>query len=69
MQVVYVVFEDGTGIVLARMDGEWNHKIWGGVDVVTGNVSVNNGDIVTQSVKSYNTHTHTCPDGDTSVPK
>lgn len=22
--VAYVVFEDGTGIVLSRMDGEWN---------------------------------------------
>lgn len=22
--VVYVVFEDGTGIILSRMDGEWN---------------------------------------------
>ena len=25
--VVYVVFEDGTGIVLSRMDGEWNRKL------------------------------------------
>lgn len=25
--VAYVVFEDNTGIVLARMDGEWNRTI------------------------------------------
>lgn len=23
--VVYVTFEDNTGIILARADGEWNH--------------------------------------------
>ena len=25
--VAYVVFEDNTGIVLTRMDGEWNGRI------------------------------------------
>ena len=25
--VVYVVFEDNTGIVLSRMDGDWNGNI------------------------------------------
>ena len=25
--VAYVVFEDNTGIVLGRMDGEWNGRI------------------------------------------
>ena len=25
--VAYVTFEDNTGIVLARMDGEWNHSL------------------------------------------
>lgn len=28
--VAYVVFEDNTGIVLSRMDGEWNEKILSG---------------------------------------
>ncbi len=28
--VAYVVFDDGTGIVLSRMDGEWNEKILSG---------------------------------------
>ena len=25
--IVYVVFEDNTGVVLSRMDGDWNHSI------------------------------------------
>lgn len=25
--IVYVAFEDHTGVVLARMDGDWNHNI------------------------------------------
>lgn len=62
MPVVYAVFEDCTGVVLARMDGEWNHKIWDGVEIVTG-------DIKTATVPSYNNHTHTCPDGQTSGPR
>lgn len=28
--VAYVVFEDNTGIVLSRMDGEWNRNIFSG---------------------------------------
>ena len=24
--VIYTLFDDNTGIVLARMDGEWNHN-------------------------------------------
>ena len=27
MPVAYVVFEDNTGLILARMDGEWNHSL------------------------------------------
>lgn len=25
--VAYSIFDDGTGIILARMDGEWNHSL------------------------------------------
>ena len=25
--IVYVVFEDNTGVVLSRMDGDWNHSL------------------------------------------
>ena len=28
MPVVYATFPDQTGIILARMDGEWNHTIY-----------------------------------------
>ena len=28
--VAYVVFDDNTGIVLSRMDGEWNKTIFSG---------------------------------------
>lgn len=62
MPVVYVSFEDNTGVILARMDGEWNHKIFDGFEIVTG-------DMKTSEVPSYNNHTHTCPDGGTSGPK
>ena len=27
--IAYVAFEDNTGIVLARMDGDWNHELEG----------------------------------------
>lgn len=68
MPVVYATFEDNTGIVLARMDGEWNHKLWDGVEIVTGDVQITSGDMSTSAVASYNAHTHTCPDGKTSGP-
>lgn len=25
--VVYILFEDNTGVVLSRMDGDWNHSL------------------------------------------
>lgn len=60
MEVVYAAFEDNTGIVLARMDGDWSHKLKGNVDVegeaTAGGISVNH-------------HTHTAPDGQTSGPQ
>lgn len=68
MPVVYATFEDNTGIVLARMDGEWNHKLRDGVEMVTGDVKITAGDLITGSVASYNSHTHDCPDGETSGP-
>ena len=62
MPVVYASFEDNTGVVLARMDGEWSHKVWDGVKIVTG-------DLETHAVPSYHDHTHNCPDGRTSGPR
>lgn len=69
MDVVYAQFPDNTGLILARMDGEWNHKLWDGVEIVSGNAKITAGDIITSAVPSYNGHTHTCPDGETSGPK
>ena len=61
MPVVYVAFEDNTGVIMARMDGEWNHKLYDGVEIVTG-------DLVTSAVPSYHGHTHTAPHGETTEP-
>lgn len=58
MSVVYVAFEDGTGIVLARMDGEWNHKLEDGVEISTGNVQITAGDLSTSAIPSLNNHSH-----------
>lgn len=62
MAVVYSAFEDCTGVILARMDGEWSHKLEGGVEI--------EGDIKTGGVASVNAHTHTSPadGGKTSGP-
>lgn len=69
MDVVYAQFQDNTGVILARMDGEWNHKLWDSVEIVTGNAKITAGDMITGVVPSYNGHTHTCPDGSTSGPR
>ena len=52
-EVVYTVFEDGTGVILSRMDGEWNGTI--------------NGDVTVDGV-SVTGHTHTGTNGETSGP-
>lgn len=62
MPVVYAAFEDNSGVVLARMDGEWNHRVWDGI-------RLESGDFATHAVPSYHGHTHTCPDGQTSAPQ
>lgn len=48
--VVYVSFEDNTGTVLTRMDGEWSHKLDGDLTVA--------GDVSADGV-SLKDHTHT----------
>ena len=58
MDVVYTQFPDNTGVILARMDGEWNHKVWkdpkgtcavramtGDVETVEGNAIVTAGNV------------------------
>lgn len=39
MPVVYAQFQDNTGVILARMDGEWNHNLEGNV-TIQGNHTV-----------------------------
>lgn len=69
LDVVYVQYPDNTGVILSRMDGEWNHKLWDGLEVVSGSVKVLAGDISTGAVPSYNRHTHSSPSGETSEPR
>lgn len=76
-EVVCARFEDGTGIVLCRADGEWDHHIpW--TYRVTGDVhvsgsetlggSVTAGGDVTGAGISLDHHTHTGVHGETSGP-
>ena len=77
VEVVYSTFPDGTGIVLARMDGEFNRKIPGNVVIdgavtVSGALSVSgtvNAEDVKTSVASFNAHTHPHPYGQTGTPE
>lgn len=52
MPVVYAAFEDNSGVVLARMDGEWNHRVWDGI-------RLESGDFATHAVPEATTDTRT----------
>lgn len=65
MEVVYSSFDDNTGLVLARMDGEWNHDLKGKVNVEQ---QVEAQDFRTDTA-AFNTHKHVAPDGSTSGPQ
>lgn len=72
-QVAYAAFNDYTGVLLARMDGEWTGEVPGDV-TIHGNTTVDEdseilgeetvagnvtaADLVTGAVASYNGHTH-----------
>lgn len=75
--VAYALFDDGSGIILERLDGEWQ----GIIDyptTTTGDVvhkksvttvgKTMTADLSTGSVGSYNSHTHTGVHGETSGP-
>ena len=66
-EVAYAMFEDGTGIILSRMDGEWDGTVPGSVKVEKGDVTVPDG-VVTASGISLKTHTHAGVHGETSGP-
>lgn len=66
-EVAYAMFEDGTGIILSRMDGEWDGTVPGSVKVEKGNVTVPDGDVTASGI-SLKTHTHAGVHGETSGP-
>lgn len=66
-EVAYAMFEDGTGIILSRMDGEWDGTVPGSVKVEKGDVTVPDGDVTTSGI-SLKTHTHAGVHGETSGP-
>ena len=66
-EVAYAMFEDGTGIILSRMDGEWDGTVPGRVKVEKGDVTVPDGDVTASGI-SLKTHTHAGVHGETSGP-
>ena len=73
MPVVYAAFEDNTGIILARMDGEWNHQVYDNMEV--NGILAASDDVKVGSI-SLTGHTHGYTHGGvssgtdtTSVPK
>lgn len=66
-EVAYAKFEDGTGIILSRMDGEWDGTIPGDVTVDKGDINVPNGDVTASGI-SQTSHTHAGVHGETSGP-
>ncbi len=66
-EVAYAMFEDGTGIIISRMDGEWDGTVPGSVKVEKGDVTVPDGDVTASGI-SLKTHTHAGVHGETSGP-
>lgn len=52
--VVYVTFQDNTGVILCRMDGDWSHKL---ADDLTVSGRIMAADLVTPAA-SFNSHRH-----------
>ena len=71
MPVIYATFNDNTGILLARADGEFNHKIIGGLEVtesITAAVDVTGGGISLKSHIHGYTHGGTSSGADNTTP-
>jgi hypothetical protein len=66
-EVAYAVFEDGAGIILSRMDGEWDGTVPGDVTIDKGGINVPDGDVTASGI-SQTSHTHTGVNGETSGP-
>lgn len=64
-EVAYAMFEDGTGIIISRMDGEWDGIVPGDITVKKGaltmqdkGISVPSADVTATGI-SLTGHTHT----------
>jgi hypothetical protein len=57
VEVVFAVFEDLSGYIIDRADGEFFGELYGDI-TINGGVAVRGGDISTDAVGSYNGHTH-----------
>ena len=74
VEVAYAMFEDGTGLILSRMDGEWPGIVPGDITIKKGALTVQDKGVsvpsadVTASGISLNSHTHTGVHGETSGP-
>lgn len=66
-EVAYAKFEDGTGIILSRMDGEWDGTIPGDVTIDKGDINVPDGDVTASGI-SQTSHTHAGVHGETGGP-
>ena len=71
-EVAYAMFEDGTGIILSRMDGEWGGIVPGDITVKKGaltmqdkGISVPSADVTATGI-SLTGHTHTDSRGGTT---
>lgn len=75
VEVAYAMFEDGTGLILSRMDGEWPGIVPGDITIKKGAVTVQDKGVsvpsadVTASGISLKSHTHTGVHGETSGPQ
>ena len=67
IEVAYTMFEDGTGLIISRMDGNWDGIVPGDVEVILGDVTVPDGDVIASRI-SLTEHTHNCASGETSEP-
>lgn len=55
-EVVYVLFDDHTGLIIGRLNGEWFGVLRGDIGI-SGSLSVG-GDIATKTIDSVNSHVH-----------
>lgn len=75
VEVAYAAFEDGTGVILSRMDGEWKGIVPGDVTIQKGELTISDkgitvplADVQASSISLCN-HTHTETGGETSGPR